>query len=116
MLCRQSDDTGSFALSAAAEDVAQWLQAREFDSIMSTFAQPLTTPLSGLPTHAITIRAHSCQAYLSCPLVSIVFAFIMPIHAIPCLHFMLYCASFVCVPRPVHAISCVPFNVPSIMP
>ncbi|KAA6420971.1 MAG: hypothetical protein FRX49_09111 [Trebouxia sp. A1-2] len=43
----KSDDTDKFVLSASAEDIAQWLQAPMFETIMSRFAQPLTSPLSG---------------------------------------------------------------------
>ena len=53
LLCSKSDDTDKFALSASAEDVAQWLQAPEVETIMSSFAQPLTSPLSGLPPTAL---------------------------------------------------------------
>ncbi|DBB02768.1 TPA: hypothetical protein ACH3X1_013605 [Trebouxia sp. C0004] len=45
--CSKSKITDKFALSASAEDIAQWLQAPEFETIMSSFAQPLTNPLSG---------------------------------------------------------------------
>ncbi|KAL0018130.1 hypothetical protein WJX77_009804 [Trebouxia sp. C0004] len=43
----KSKITDKFALSASAEDIAQWLQAPEFETIMSSLAQPLTNPLSG---------------------------------------------------------------------
>lgn len=51
--CSATDDTDrqtdKCAVSASAEALAQWLQAPEFETIMSSFAQPLISPVSGLP-------------------------------------------------------------------
>ena len=51
--CSATDDTDrqtdKCAVSASAETLAQWLQAPEFETIMSSFAQPLISPVSGLP-------------------------------------------------------------------
>ena len=51
--CSALDDTDrqtdKCAVSASAEALAQWLQAPEFETIMSSFAQPLISPVSGLP-------------------------------------------------------------------
>ena len=52
-LCSATDDTDrqtdKCAVSASAETLAQWLQAPEFETIMSSFAQPLISPVSGPP-------------------------------------------------------------------
>ena len=42
------DDSDKFALEADAETVAEWLQAGEFDAIMTGFAQPIITPVAGM--------------------------------------------------------------------
>ena len=52
LVCSVSDGTDTFALSASAEDIGQWLQAPVFETIMARFAQPLTSPLSGVPSRA----------------------------------------------------------------
>ncbi len=65
--CSKSDDTDKFALSASAEDIAEWLQAPEFETIMSSFAQPLTSPLSGLPPTALCPSFLLPLAFRSCP-------------------------------------------------
>ena len=42
------DDSDKFALEADAEALAEWLQAGQFEAIMTGFAQPITSPLAGM--------------------------------------------------------------------
>ena len=42
-------ESGSFRLEADGAAVVEWLQAEQFDAIMTSFAQPLTSSIAGKP-------------------------------------------------------------------
>lgn len=44
------DESDRFRLEADGAVVAEWLQAEQFDATMTAFAQPLTSPVEGMPT------------------------------------------------------------------
>ena len=53
------DRSDGFRLEADGAAVAEWLQAEQFDAIMTGFAQPLTSPVAGMPTQ---VAAAQCPA------------------------------------------------------
>ena len=67
-------------LEADGAAVAEWLQAEQFDATMTAFAQPLTSPVEGMPAQVFAAR---CLLYTAFMLSSVSCLHICALAAVP---------------------------------